>query len=154
MKKSIVISLIILFGFSSLCFGEIPDYWNNEIKVSYMGITILKIEMRLRDNFVLDSLLYLGEKDYKAFIPRVDFVGYLPDLKKIKVVYSIINKELYLSLTSVQKELELNKHIDKIVDITHRTMLVNEITKTDLIVSFWIDGVEVSTFENGKWSIK
>lgn len=154
MKKSIVIILIILFGFNGLCYGEIRDYWNNERKISWMDYMILKVEMRLRDNFILESLLHSQNNDYNSILPRVIFVGYLGISKKIKIGYSIGNKKLFLSLTPIEKELELNKHIDRILEITDESQLISQVTKEDLIVYFWIEGGEVSVLENGKWDIK
>jgi hypothetical protein len=81
MKKSMMMIVIILFGFSGLCFGGLPDYWNDKIKVSYMGIMILKLEMRLRDNFIMEVLSHHRENDTNNILPRLDFIDYLPNTK-------------------------------------------------------------------------
>jgi hypothetical protein len=51
MKKSIVIILIILIGFSGLSYGEIPDVYLKKLDMRYIDYLLLKVEMEIRSGF-------------------------------------------------------------------------------------------------------
>ena len=147
MKKSIVIILIILFGFSSLCYSEISDDLVKEYPLTELEYILLKVEMDIRDDIVFSD----GRPRNVKFTTFLTHIIWIPQIRRIYTEY-FIDTTNYFNLTPVEKEIELTKLID--LTILKIRLYDRKIDKNDFIIIFTGEGkVEVSTFKNGKLTI-
>jgi len=149
MKKSILIFLIILFGISSLCLGEIPNTSSLNRNITYFEYLILKVEMDLREDYPYYDLRMNIEKYFFFYF---DFMGFVEEIRLIKIGYQIHNTSYYLQLQPVEKESELTKIIKNTIKKCKRYF--SQIEEDDILIVFLDGNVELGRFENGKLIIK
>jgi len=149
MKKSIVIILIILFGISSLCLGEIPNTSSLNRNITYFEFLILKVEMDLREDYPYYDLRM---NIVKYFFFYFDFMGFVEEIGLIKIGYQIHNTSKYLQLQSVEKEIEFTNIINQTMKRCKRYF--PQIDENDILIIFLDGKVELGKFVKGKLIIK
>lgn len=148
MKKSIVIILIILMGFSSLSFGEIPDELLNEYPLTKLEYYLLKVEMDIRDDITQSE----GRPNNLKFMISLELIYWLSGTRIIYTEYTIDTTN-YFKFESIEREVELTKLIDYTIIKLNRT--IGKIDRNDLLIIFRGDGnVEIGRFDSGKLVIR